>query len=245
MNNRLANSIEAFLFGISFVLNWRSLVFLFLMTLSVILFVYFGIYVLLGLSLHNPLSGYSYHPASTTLVISAISLFILSVLFFVYFAELAILSRKLGSAKLKDLFSLSLSLYPNFLVSLCFQLIITLFGFILFIVPGFYLGVKTIFCSMLSLSDNDNPFSAILRSNALTNGDFWTPFLLILLFLLVFIAVLSTIYSFFKTNTLISFILTSFFLGYFMVSFLSSTDFLMSLEKLEKQKSHTINLSKE
>lgn len=185
-----SDALAAIVSGMRYFLDMKIFLFFVLMFLSIFLIGYFGIYVGLSIALQNPFNS-AYTTAYPSYVAPvALALVLLSFFLFFYFLSVELEFKKRAEFKVHSSFSSVLSAalikYPKFLISVVFQSFLLIGGLVLFVVPGVYLGVKSMFFDIES-HNGDRPLSnALMDSFSTTKSTFLKPLELFLFYLVLF-----------------------------------------------------------
>lgn len=232
---------KALVSGLLFLEQPRMLLPLVGIIISMLILIYFGIYQYLGLYFQNPLNNVYAYQAGNLTVAMALSFVLAFILFLALFVELSIMIRYVLDNNIKSsmlsILLVSIKNYPRFLVSVLLQGLLIAGGAILLIVPAFYLGSRALFVSILSIYEEQGPFSALSRSNKLTK-----PIFSRCLLVFAFYVILGLIFMYLWANaglsTLYVFVLDSVTLSFILIAYMvSSISLLNQLKKSEYARS--------
>ncbi len=216
------------------VLKWPILPVFIALSASLFLIVYVGLYSLLNLGITNQFvrgytNVYPYYVVPSSLALVALA-------FFLYFYLLSLtleIKGMLDSKVHRGMFTMmvaTLYKYPKFLVASVFQLFVFIGGLILFVIPGFYLGTKTLFFSVASYSGDFTLYGALKESNFTVSGSFLKCLYLLIAYFAIFVALVYTI-SFADLSAMWDILFISVIVSFVSISFLSSSDTLYYIIK--------------
>ena len=187
------DSITSIIDGLRFIFNIRSAIVFLSAFLLMFLLGYVGLYAGLGLS-PSLNARVSYHPVyliATALVLS-LAIF-LGMMYLLEVQLLLAINRRLSPRySLGNALRTAIRYYLAFMVSTTMEFLVIFGGFILLVVPGFYIGVKTMFFNISKLREKGGLYFSLKRSNEATKGNFM-PCFTVLLFYTVLLVILSYI----------------------------------------------------
>jgi hypothetical protein len=206
------------------------------MVAALFLINYGGLYSFLNLVSAAPLNP-GYTVAYPSYVIpSALSLVALEFFLFFYLLSLGLEAERRIETKSKmrwgDLVVVAAFKYPKFLVASVFQLFVFIGGIVLFVIPGFYLGTKMVFFSVLNHGQDFTFTDALKESTDTVRGSF-VKCLLLLVIYFVIAAVLIYASLAFNIPLAIKILLLSILVPFIYMSFLFSSDALYKIIKAQ------------
>ncbi len=194
------DSVTSIIDGLMSIFNIRSFIVFLSAFLLMFLLGYVGLYAGLGLS-PSLTARVSYHPIY--LIATALILSLAIFLGMMYLLEVQLLlaiNRRLSPRYgLSSAFRTAIKYYLAFMVSTTMEFLVIFGGFILLVVPGFYIGVKTMFFNISKIREKGGLYFSLRRSNEITKGNFIPCFTVLL-----FYTVLSVILSYVITTSSVS-----------------------------------------
>ncbi|MGC8698758.1 MAG: hypothetical protein ACP5RE_01055 [Candidatus Acidifodinimicrobium sp.] len=197
---------------------------------------YFVIYDNFNLYIHNPfvptglyVSGYDVSASSLLFVsVALVSLYIVNF-------SLNEQRRFNGKVKLRQIISISNRTYPKFLITASAQIILSVIGCIFFVIPGLYLGMKTLFLGASSVYYDYDLLSSLRKAFSISKENSTNAFILFLLYFIVSV-VLIYLALVVSNSVLMSYIIYGFLSSFFLISFFSSTYKLIPLLSSKKSR---------
>lgn len=170
----ISESFKTIFAGIAYFSKPKILLLFILTTASLFLITYFGVYLTLNIIIQSPLTAnYTvYYPSYV--IPAALCLVLLEFFLFFYFLSVTLELKKRIEFNLRsntlDAFSVGLKKYPKFLIATIVQFFLLAGGLVLLVIPGVYLGVKSIFFNIESHNGDAKLSSGLNDSFALTKG---------------------------------------------------------------------------
>ncbi|MBE5729652.1 hypothetical protein IG206_02530 [Candidatus Parvarchaeota archaeon] len=195
---------------------------------------YFIIYSNFDLYIHNPLVQSGLYVSGYDVTASS-ALFVIVALIALYFINFSLNEQRRfnGKVKLGMIVSISNRTYLKFLITSSVQIILSVIGSVLFVIPGLYLGTKTFFLGASSIYYDDDLLSSFRRAFSASKGNSTGSFIVFLLYLILsaFLIYLALVVS---SSVLISYVIYGFILSFLLISFFSSAYRLLSFSSNKK-----------
>jgi hypothetical protein len=217
------------------ILNPKIFLFFVLMFMAVFLIAYFGIYVGLNLTLQSPLTS-SYttnYPSYIVPIALALSLLIFFLFFYILSIELELKKRlELRTASsIKSVLVSSLKKYPKFLVAIIFQLFLAIGGLILLVIPGIYLGTRSMFFDIESHNNDVTLSTALMDSFDITKRKFLKPLIVFLFYSILFFVLVYVLFSISSISLMLLLLGFSIISSFCIITYTFSSDTLYHLLK--------------
>ncbi len=214
-------TLKTILSGISSILNPRVMIIFLFMVASLFTIAYFGLYSMLNVIIQSPATANytAYYPSY--IIPIALGFVLVEFFLFFYLLSSALEMKKRiefkAGVNLSDAFLTGLKKYPKFIIATIAQMFLSIGGLFLLIVPGVYLGTKSIFFNIEAHNGETLPHS-LKDTFTITKGYFYRILPVFILYSALFLVLayttlnsgLDIFWVYFLSSIILSFCVTAY-----------------------------------
>ncbi|EFD92307.1 MAG: hypothetical protein BJBARM5_0979 [Candidatus Parvarchaeum acidophilus ARMAN-5] len=222
MENRFRHIFSPIIYGLKSISEESS--FLVFLVIFLVIFVLGFFFIIKTLGLGAFIGESVYSPSALTVILGELS-FIISLLVVIfslctlfYYKLYFIVSKDI---KFSDLIYQSIKKFPKFIIATFVQIIISVIGLIIFIVPGVYYGSSVMFFGFFSIYGNSNIKSTFVKSRIFSKK-IRVKSIILFIFYLVLLILFLYILHFIDISLLYKGLLAAILMSYWVVSYSNS-----------------------